>query len=90
MRMVVVKVPFRVIQHNIAPEGEEIVFPHENKWYRCNIANVPKQYFTLRKLYLWLTEGKTFDETITVDLSLESVVEIDLSLCEEIPETYPL
>ncbi|RLG98616.1 hypothetical protein DRO29_00505 [Candidatus Bathyarchaeota archaeon] len=88
--MALVKIPFRVIQHNVTPNGEEIVFPYNGKWYRCDIANAPKQYFTLRKLYLWLTEGKTFDESITVDLSLESVVEIDLDVCEEIPETYPL
>jgi len=88
--VVVVKVPFRVIQHNETPEGEEIVFPHENKWYRCDIVKAPEYYYKLRKLMLWLTEGKTFDESITVDLSVNAEVDIDLSVCEEIPETYPL
>lgn len=88
--MTLVKIPFRVIQHNVTPNGEEIVFPYNGKWYRCNIANVPEEYHKLRKLMLWLTEGKTFDESVTVDLSVNAEVEIDLSLCEEIPETYPL
>jgi len=88
--MALVKIQFRVIQHNVTLAREEIVFPHENKWYRCDIANAPERYFTLRKLYLWLTEGKTFDESVTVDLNAPAEVEIDLSVCEEIPETYPL
>ena len=85
-----VKVPFRVIQHNVTPAGEEIVFPYEGKWYRCDIANVPEEYHKLRKLMLWLLYGKTFDETVTVDLSLNAEVDIDLALCEEISENYPL
>jgi len=88
--MVLVKIPFRIIQHNVTPAGEEIVFPYNGKWYRCDINNVPEKYHTLRKLYLWLTQGKTFDESVALILSNPAEIEIDLDLCEKIPETYPL
>ena len=86
----IVKIPFRVIQHNVTPQGEEIVFPYNGKWYRCSIDNAPADYFKLRKLMLWLLYGKTFDESVTVDLNAPAEIEIDLSVCEEIHETYPL
>jgi len=85
-----VAIPFRVIQHNITPEGEEIVFPYGDRWYRCPISKVPEKYFKLRDVYLWIEEGKTVNRIVRLNLNVPPIVEIDLEECEEITETYPI
>jgi len=85
-----VGIPFWVIQYNVTNEGEELIFPYNNKFYRLPIHKAPYEFWKYRKLLLWLTEGKTVDEEITVKLSEKPLVWIELDECEEIPESYPL
>jgi len=86
----IVEIPFWVILYNVTHEGEEIVFPYNNKWYRCDISKVPQDFFKLRQLKLWLEGQYTSNESLQVDLSKKPYIKIDIEECEEIPESYPL
>ena len=85
-----VGIPFWVIQYNVTDTGAELVFPYEGKFYRLDTNKAPSEFWKYRKLLLWLTEGRTENEQITVDLSDKPNVWIELDDCEEIPESYPL
>jgi len=88
--MATAKIEFRICQHNVTPEGEEVIFSYNGKWYRIKAEDMPATYHELRKLKLWLEEGKLFDSLAYVDLSKPAIVEVDLDKAEEIAESYPL
>ena len=86
----IVRIQFRVISVNVSGGETELIFPHNGKFYRLSEDKAPSEWFKLRKIFLWLTQGETYSESVTVDLSVPAEISIDLSVCEEIPESYPL
>jgi len=89
-----VSVPFHKIHVNTTPNGKEIVFKYEDKFYRMDWANVPDKFKQLYVAKLKL-EGIAVPEDLasydvgTFDLS-DTNIELDLNSAEEISATYPL
>jgi len=88
--MAVVDVEFSMCQYNSAPDGDEVIFPYNGKWYRIKAEDMPSEYFKYRMLKLWLDNGQCFDIVLDVDLSKPCTIKVDLDKAEEIPESYPL
>ncbi len=90
------RVRFFAIRVNETREGREIVFPYgqEREWYRMSWEDVPERYKQLYVAYLKLSGIEIPDwlkpyDTGTIDLT-SADVEIDLSKCTQVPESYPL
>lgn len=89
-----VNIQFNVIRINETREGLEIVFPYENKWYRLDWDKVPERFKILYVVYLKL-QGIEIPDYLTefnrdtIDIS-NTLIEIDLDNCIEIPVEYPL
>jgi len=91
----VISVPFHRVHLNLRPDSSpEVVFRHGNVWYRVEWSKVPDRFKELCALKLRL-EGRSLPEWLEgalgdkVDVrSFE--IEFDESVCEFIPENYPL
>lgn len=73
---------------------KEIIFRHNNKWYRMDWSDVPEKFKILYVFELRLHGYSVPDDLIeyqvdTIDAS-NLDIELDISKAEEISETYPL
>lgn len=88
-----VTVKFYQISVNLTDAAREIIFPYEGKWYRMDWENVPDKFKQLYVAYCKLNGVEIPDflkpyDIGTFDISTTDI-ELDLTLAEEIPETYP-
>jgi len=88
--MVIVRIPFNQLYYNEIEGKAELIFQHNGRWYRLTEDKIPSRYWRFRKVYLWLTENKTFDRRVCLDLDEKPMIEINLDEAELISEDYPL
>jgi len=87
-------IKYSVIQVNRTSEGYEIVFPCNGKWYRLSWDLVPERFKQLYVVDLKL-QGISVPDFLApynvdpVEIG-DTTVDIDLSLCDEVPEDYPV
>ena len=87
-------VKYNTIQVNKTASGYEIIFPVGSRWYRLSWDLVPDRFKQLYVVDLKLRGVSVPDflasyNTDPVEIG-DATVDIDLSLCDEVPEDYPV
>ena len=82
-----IELKFQEISTNEYDEGREIVFPHDNKWFKMAWADVPEKFKELYWVQLALENAEIPPDLDYISVTVtDGSIELDLAKAEEFEE----